>query len=1271
MSGVVKLITVKIITNPFNVNEGEIKQVPFIKGEPVLYYSKSFFLSEDEIEIIHNCSIVEVEDFYKLIPNDGDFIAVMPRVAGGGGRGKKSILTAVAQIGLMMLTFGVGNVAAGFGFFSAMNTVGWGFWSYVAAAGTIMLGGSLINSMSQRPENKQSSTYSWNGIQPLIGQNLPDPVIFGRCRVAGRVVAKHVASNGESSFLNVLIEIGEGPCDYVGIKGENSDCTGITNIKIGDNPIANYESVEIHKRAGLNGQSVIPNFNEIAHDQNVNIELNTDCVTWTVVQSDSVNEVDALEFTFAWPNGLYDVDLDGNYLDNSVSIEMQYKLQANTDWISSSVTVTKNKQKPVFATFRFDKLTRGLYDKRCRMKWYRYNDTNEGDCITTYWQQVTGFTYDNFMRPNKVLLGIRALATDQINGGMPAITFEVIRSKVLVYDEDLGQYELKSATNPAWVAYWMLHRVYYLKDVRDNAWKYNVRGIPASRLVYSEFKAWATFCDENELYVNIYFDCLAKLSEQLKEVEQLGRGRVLPRCSKYGCIFDGPAEKDANGDIVFNQIFNMSNIVLDSYNEQYVSADDRATAIEVTYWDSKNNYEQTQMLVCADGLDQDAALVNTTQITLKGCVTREQAYREGKYRLRLNKISASATWGADIDAIVSSLGNVVGVQHDVPAWGIGGRIISATVNTITLDKSVLEDIQGNIFYDVNKQYQVLIRLSDDTFVYKNVLSVSETGDVITLGSDFSAIPDDGDLWNFGEVHKTCKPFKVTDIKRTGDLKYTILGLEYLDDIYVEDTEIPQISYSDIIPIVEVSNLKVREETFRQKDGTMISRLTCAWIEPRDKIADKYYVYYSVDDGATWVYSSQPVTSSAYIESVKTGVIYKVCVRVVCGPLVSNGVISDGVTITGKDVPPKDVPAFNIMQSGSVMKVSVTASDDPDVRNYVLRVGPTWENSALVQSFVGVNTTFDVTQEGTQTFWLKAYDNSNNQSVNAKKAVVTVFGIPQKNVIASIETNKCLWVTKGMFICQYSGCWLLDSDQLVGDNEYFCDMFNVDTTLRDDAEIQLPAVDLGQNVIEENYFYVDYFGNFRLHTAHGDEFATLNDYSDFFDLFAETPEYVIPQYKIETFLTVDVDYQKKINNFVNFYFRTGFDGVGYSAYQSMINHQFFGRYVQVKLCPGSLDDITNVSVCGAAVAVDVPDMIEKVDMTTVLNSGATRYMLKKRYFAAPNIELFSYDAVGKGCTNEIVDGVAKKNAFGIWYFDVKLWDGVSQIAGKIYGNARGY
>ncbi len=900
-------ITVVIIKNPFNINEREIKQVTHIPEEPVFHYVRTGVLIADtDVVISHNGWIVPEEEYNKLIPYPGDFIAVCPLVCGGSSGGKKNILSMVATIALSMVTMGVGSMAMGGSFlvgsanFAAAS--GWSFWASMAAMGTQYVGGQILSHWFPPPEPdlpetgsmNQSSTYGWGPIQSMQGQGNVVPITFGTIRTAGQIVAQHLTSDGEKQYLNVLLCGGEGPVN------------SIDGILLNDNSIGNYKDIGIDKRLGLNDQTVIPNFNDTFYDQTVGAEVVEDWTERTI----NGDVAEGLELTLEFPGGLYYMKNDGSPDTTIIRLIAEYQIsgtgwqnpirfidhwnypasrvEANSfavngdfinhfptgKWITlvynggpSEVTVYncfydtrkylydeedcsyKNpnyqktvvtvsgsvpnnlteisyendflelreaKNKPFRRTYRVDHIDPNQYDVRCKIEYRSGNGDRYINKVN--WAGLTAIIYDDFERPNKVLLGIKALATDQLSGGMPTITWEQTRSQVWVWNPDAAEYQPKVATNPAWACYDLIHRCKKLKNLGSGVVEHIVEGVPASRIDYRAFQEWANFCDEEingakRCEVNILIDRAANLWDALKPIEEIGRGKVIIKGTRYSCICDQASDPV--------QLFNVSNIGLDSFSEEFTDAKDRATAIEVTFFNKERNYQRDTVTVYADGIDEGSAILNPTQITLYGCTDYKQAYREGMYRLRLNKyLTRTCSWSADIDAIACTIGDVVLIQHDVPHWGAGGRVIAATLNTVMLDKKVVLEPDTN--------YQIMVRLQDDTLVTKSVAQVPETTetDNLTLTTDFDVVPEEFDLYSFGEVAKVAKPFRVLSISRDGDFRRKITALEYVAEVYTEAEEIPVIDYT--VPAPAIRNLKANE----RPDENFRIWVDLAWDPPR-------------------------------------------------------------------------------------------------------------------------------------------------------------------------------------------------------------------------------------------------------------------------------------------------------------------------------------------------------------------------------------------------------------------------------------------------------
>jgi hypothetical protein len=418
---------------------------------------------------------------------------------------------------------------------------------------------------------------------------------------------------------------------------------------------------------------------------------------------------------------------------------------------------------------------------------------------------------------------------------------------------------------------------------------------------------------------------------------------------------------------------------------------------------------------------------------------------------------------------------------------------------------------------------------------------------------------------------------------------------------------------------------ITEQTFVQISGEVVTRIYVSFVPPLYSYYSHTLIQMSSDNGLTWIDCGKADDGQFYIYNVEVGHHYKIrAVTVSLNGQKSNGIEGD-ITIVGKDTPPGDVKSLTVIQQENILKVTVIPPDDSDINRFELRVGGlNWKTSSYVKQFKDTQTTIDVTQAGTQTFWVKAIDNSGNYSVNAASFIAAVYPISNKFTIHEETQTADDWEPTGMF--KTSNGWQIDSQEKIGDHEYFAEMFNGGHVLSESAEIVLDAVDLGETITRTNY--------------------------------------------TETFLSVFPDFDASNKNYIDIDYRTSWDGIEWSDWLPLINHQFNGRYVQPKLKPRSVDGLTNVNLRGATIRIDVTAITETVDFTDVAETGTTRIYLSHRFFNAPLPQLSSYSTTGMLCMHSIGEGF-KKDVDGRWYVDVSCWMGETQIAGKISGSVKGY
>lgn len=958
------MIRLVIARNPFDLTTRQETLVPFIEGKKLNQYftEPGNWVYSINGELVDNTAS----------PTDEAYVVVLPKL-------EKQVLGILLSIGLSIATAGIASGAI-FGITSVLGRT-------LAAMAIGMIGNTIISKLTapktDSSNTEQSATYGWQGSQTIVGQGHPLAITYGKCKSAGMLISRHVISDGSKQYLNLLYCAGEGPID------------SISNIKLNGNPVGNYKDVQVDIRLGTNDQTVIPNFNDNYADQPLTYELTND---WSIHQTQG-NLSTALEVTISLPNGLYYSNDKGGLSETSVTIEGGYRKVGSAEWIplplsndggqdgmvekkdgkwyrlfshsqtpidtsKYSGTIKDKSNKAIYRVFRFDVKEPGQYEVRMRCA---HKDGNSNRHVNkVYWSQLTQIVYDDFIHPGKVLIGIKALATDQLNGNDPNVTWLQERKTVWVFNTYTGSYESKPANNPAWACYDILHHCRKISD------EYVVKGAPRERFVYDAFKAWADKCDEKHITFNYIYDSASQVWDALKYAENVGRGKVIPLGTRFSCIYDYAATP--------TQLFTVGNIKMDSFMEEFQATSSRANAIEVSFLNKAKDYERDVLPVFSEEYDVTTSLASPAQVELMGCDNVDQAYNYAKHYLRANKYEVrTCTFEAFTDAIACTIGDVILLQHDVTDWGQGGRVVSATGNKVVLDREVT--------FEQGKTYRLMVRnATTDALESYDVASAS--GNTLTLAKNVVIQTDD--LYTYGEATKEAKPFRVLSIsKSNSEMTRKISCIEYYPELYAgDDGAVPIIDYTTQSDVLKVINLVLLADTKTLKDGTVLCDINGTWQLPRDKVAKNIIVYYKPVTTQEWQQFKvlDGSATSVTIPSVATDVNYDV--KIVCTNEVGAAYegVERSVYVHGKEIPPAKPKGFTITQdavNSSVLHLSWEPNAEADLYGYRLYDG---NEVVLIKHIGGTSYSYFIPNTGNYQFKLSAIDTSGNESDKAEARI---------------------------------------------------------------------------------------------------------------------------------------------------------------------------------------------------------------------------------------------------------------------------------------------
>lgn len=700
-------------------------------------------------------------------------------------------------------------------------------------------------------------------------------------------------------------------------------------------------------------------------------------------------------------------------------------LSVSKGWYTIEMATSENrisgaKAGNVRRQFRVDYLPAGRYKVRVTVTDRSADVSSSRDAVRIWWTQLSSIIYDDFCYPGVALLGIKAKATDQLSGGQPQLEFIKERATIYAWNPATQAYEGKAANNPAWAAYDFIHGAERLMDINNHEYVYEYKGVPKELMLYDQFKQWADNCDRLNLKINLEVTTLKDFWTIVnQDIAPVGRGMVVQFGTKFGCIYDHATQPV--------QLFTMGNIVQGSFSLSYLSTDERADSIELTYVDAEKEYEKTTFTIYSDDYDTLDIPNQPTQIAMHGITSYEQAYREGKYQLYCNRLlTKTISFKADVEAIGCMVGDVIQVAHDVPQWSISGRVLEALD-----DGSVILPIDPDEITMSTDQYALMIRSSEDnTLTTYSLTSLSGAyGEVkaVAVGNKINA--EDGDLFSLGKVESVVKPFTVTGITRSKDLEYTITAIEYADGIFDENYTIPPKDTTIITDpnAVDVINLDAHQVGWKDKLGRQMSHLYISWAMPEGAQADSFTVLLSKDTGRTWSVLTTTTNMSAEADVTAYTVYY---VKVITNYRLrqSSGAVCGPVS-EGSDELPPNVTKLDVEVLHNGTRRYYWDFDYPNPNDiagfrfkYIQGSVANWNTGFLVQDGLITAQPYETAtvRQGVHTIMIKAVDNAGQESANFATCLVD-FGEPlEDNVLYKLDFSSNHWSN-----IQTSGSVMLD------------------------------------------------------------------------------------------------------------------------------------------------------------------------------------------------------------------------------------------------------
>lgn len=282
------------------------------------------------------------------------------------------------------------------------------------------------------------------------------------------------------------------------------------------------------------------------------------------------------------------------------------------------------------------------------------------------------------------------------------------------------------------------------------------------------------------------FDNFLSFWEAITKIASAGRAKAYMQAGIVRVMRDQAATIPV-------QVYSMRNIARGSFGVDYLMPTaDTADAIDVGYFDSASWKPMRVRAMFSDSTAQRPAKVELFGVTSKAHALREGMYQAASNRLRRKIIKFST----EMEGFIPSFGDLIAIQHDMPAWGQGGEVIEWNAATLTATLSEAPE------WAATGTHYIGLRKRDGSMAGPYTVTRGATEFDVVLGATPSFTPYTGGdeerthiVFGLGETYR--QPARVIAIRPRS---LTSVEIECIN----EDASVHTADSTGILPAVQYS-----------------------------------------------------------------------------------------------------------------------------------------------------------------------------------------------------------------------------------------------------------------------------------------------------------------------------------------------------------------------------------------------------------------------------------------------------------------------------------
>ena len=825
----------------------------------------------------------------------------------------------------------------------------------------------------------------------------------------GGGVGTYDAKNIE--FGRLLLAVSEGEIQGL-VDGLKSVYLNDTAIQNADDSF-NINAVSVALVAGTNDQAVIPGFPDVESEVSVNVEVEYGTpVTRTI----STTGLSAVRIRMAVPQLKVIDSATGKESGTSVQFKIERQRTGYNGGAYEEVSLDQDGTiygkfgSKYTKAFRVELPATGTGSWTIRVTRLTAAAPDAYTLNETWWDSYTELTDARLKYPNTACLAVMVDAKQFQN--LPQVSTLMDLKIVSVpanytpatQDPDTGVWTaaVYATTGPGttggiwdgtFTPLFTRNPVWQFLDLATNTRYGGGTYLSQSDIDVDTLYALSVLCDEMvddgaggtepRYFCDIYIQSQEEAIKVLDNFASAFRGMLYWSGGKITAVMDQDSDPVT--------IYTAANVKDGKFTYQGSGRKARHTAAMVTWNDPAAGYRQaTEYVESSTGIARYG--LNVAKVAGFGISSQGLAQRFGLWTI-LSDLMAPETvmFTTGMNGAVSRAGDVIQIMdpHRAGLSRFGGRIVSATTTAVTLDSSVT--LGAGTYY-------LKCQMPDGTLESRTVTNGAGAATVITVGSAFSAVPQDVWIIQDGATEVL---YRVLSVRESGPLEYEVTALYHDPAKYAlvdNGASVVDAGSPTALAFKPVTSLAA-SETLRIQSDKIIVVLTANWLPPvvaTGSPAPVGYVAEASRSYGPWI----PMTVNATTAELQNVDLGPYRVRVIA--LYPNGQSPetlDSYTVLGKAVPPEDVTGFVATVQGDVLAATWDAVGDLDLDHYIIKVpgagvgdAAKWAAGAAVTGCENLSVTAVALVRpatGSYDYWIKAVDTSGNESSNPTKLTIAV------------------------------------------------------------------------------------------------------------------------------------------------------------------------------------------------------------------------------------------------------------------------------------------